>query len=319
MNDAHHVEPVIRIGASACLAGERVRYDGTDRRDRHLLEELPGCFERVPVCPETAIGLGVPRAPIRLQREAGQIRLRGIDEPAADHTGAMLNLADHMARTLSDVCGFVFKARSPSCAVDDALLLQDDGSEVRHAGLFNQALRQRLPLLPVIDENGLADQTSRERFIERVVLLYRWRQVSDAGMNAARLQAFHCAHRHRLLAYDEYSCLMLDDLVAQTGDDDIAAQAGIYIGRFMAALEGATKCDHARVFRELLAALPGTLTPQQDIGIRRSLAALAAGEIDMDEMRARFLALPGAAALPGVQRSFYLYPYLRDFVERDRP
>ena len=56
----------IRIGVSACLLGERVRYDGGHKRDRFLTDTLGRFFQWVPVCPEVEVGMGTPREPIHL-------------------------------------------------------------------------------------------------------------------------------------------------------------------------------------------------------------------------------------------------------------
>ena len=47
----------ISIGASACLLGEKVRYDGGDKQDHFLTGTLGTFFTFVPVCPETGCGL----------------------------------------------------------------------------------------------------------------------------------------------------------------------------------------------------------------------------------------------------------------------
>ncbi|MFV1960129.1 MAG: DUF523 domain-containing protein, partial [Planctomycetota bacterium] len=67
-----------RIGISACLLGERVRHDGAHRRQGDLVAALASRVTWVAVCPEAAIGLGVPRPPIRLAAHAGGVRLVGL-------------------------------------------------------------------------------------------------------------------------------------------------------------------------------------------------------------------------------------------------
>lgn len=62
----------IRVGISTCLLGENVRYDGQHKRDRYLTDTLGQYMEYVPVCPEVACGLGVPREPLRPRREDAQ-------------------------------------------------------------------------------------------------------------------------------------------------------------------------------------------------------------------------------------------------------
>jgi len=52
----------IKLGISACLLGEKVRYDGGHKLDRFITETLGQFVEFVPVCPEVEGGLGVPQA-----------------------------------------------------------------------------------------------------------------------------------------------------------------------------------------------------------------------------------------------------------------
>ncbi len=56
----------IRVGISACLLGEEVRYNGGHKRDDFLVETLGCHVEWVPVCPEVEVGLGTPRNTLRL-------------------------------------------------------------------------------------------------------------------------------------------------------------------------------------------------------------------------------------------------------------
>ena len=51
----------VRILVSACLLGEKVRYDGGHKRDLFLIETLGPHVEWVQVCPEVDCGLPVPR------------------------------------------------------------------------------------------------------------------------------------------------------------------------------------------------------------------------------------------------------------------
>ena len=64
MSDLSASRPKIAI--SACLMGAEVRYNGGHKESRLCSRTLAEYFEFVPVCPEVAIGLGIPREPIRL-------------------------------------------------------------------------------------------------------------------------------------------------------------------------------------------------------------------------------------------------------------
>ncbi|HDL89493.1 MAG TPA: DUF523 domain-containing protein, partial [Thermodesulforhabdus norvegica] len=45
-------ENKLRIGISACLLGEKVRYDGDHARDRYVTDVLGKFVDFVPICPE---------------------------------------------------------------------------------------------------------------------------------------------------------------------------------------------------------------------------------------------------------------------------
>src|SRR5271154_5134987 len=107
-----------RVGVSACLLGENVRWDGGNKRDRFVLEVLGADFELVPVCPEVELGLGVPRDPIDLVHSSGPTRLVNA-KTGEDLTPRMERFAAERLEALAklDLRGYVFKARSPSCGL----------------------------------------------------------------------------------------------------------------------------------------------------------------------------------------------------------
>jgi uncharacterized protein YbbK (DUF523 family) len=158
-------QPRLRIGVSSCLLGERVRYDGGHKRNKWIARTLARHFELVPVCPEVAIGLGVPRPPIRLVLRAGKVRAVGVHDPLLDVSHALTRYGREMAVTLDDLCGYVFKARSPSCSVAGIAV---KGARETHAGLYAAAFLKAHPLLPVEDEERLQDAALRRQFLARV-------------------------------------------------------------------------------------------------------------------------------------------------------
>ena len=66
-----------RVGISACLLGDKVRYDGSDKRDAYLVEVLGQQVEWVRVCPEVEAGMGTPRETLHLVRDDGRVRPHG--------------------------------------------------------------------------------------------------------------------------------------------------------------------------------------------------------------------------------------------------
>src|SRR5437899_5878184 len=149
----------LRLGISACLLGQAVRYDGGHKRDPFLAETLWRFVEWVPVCPEVELGLGVPREPIRLEGDSASPRLVAV-KSRTNLTRAMTHLARARAEQLArlDLVGYVFKKDSPSCGMERVRVHADGGrSRRRGTGLFARALMERLPLLPVEEEGRLRD------------------------------------------------------------------------------------------------------------------------------------------------------------------
>ncbi len=155
-----------RIGVSACLLGETVRYDGGHKRSEAVLALEPE-FELIPLCPEFTIGLGIPRPPLGLFATETGTRVRRLEDMRVDVTEDLREFG-HMT-AWKELDGYVLKARSPSCAPEDAPLLDADGETVGHsAGLFALAIREEDAEAPMISEEALADEEARQAFLEAV-------------------------------------------------------------------------------------------------------------------------------------------------------
>lgn len=161
---------LVKIGVSACLLGEAVRYDGTGKRNTVVTEVLCQQFECVPVCPEMAIGLGCPRPPVQLVKTASGIRVIGCDAPDIDITDHLVAYStDASVNTFNTLAGFVLKSRSPSCGVGSTPLFDSDYREIgRVNGLFAEAILRRDETIPVIEDSDLEDRTVLNDFIKKV-------------------------------------------------------------------------------------------------------------------------------------------------------
>lgn len=206
----------IRLGISACLLGQKVRYDAGHKYDPYLVETLGRYVEWVPVCPEVESGLPVPREAMRLvgTPEAPRLvtRTSGID-----HTGRMLRWAEQKLTTLEqmDLSGFVFKSRSPSSGMQGVTIYNASGMPSRRGpGLFAGAFMRRFPLIPVEDEGRLHDPGLRENFIERIFVFKRWQELMRRGRALRDLVAFHTEHKLLVLAHSPRHYRLLGALVA---------------------------------------------------------------------------------------------------------
>lgn len=160
----------LRIGISACLVGQEVRFDGGHKRDRLLMEIFGADVEWVPVCPEVEVGMSTPREPLRLERIAGRVRMVTIDT-RIDYTGRMEAWSQKRLAELVrlDLDGYVLKSDSPSCGKDGVKVFGSGAAPSRDGrGLFAEALIGAMPRLPVEDEVRLRDSNVRNDFLGRI-------------------------------------------------------------------------------------------------------------------------------------------------------
>jgi uncharacterized protein YbbK (DUF523 family) len=114
---------MIRVLVSSCLLGEAVRYHGGDARcESEVLDRWRAEGRLVPICPETAAGLPVPRPPAEIAGGDGGAVLRGraqvVDLTGADMTAAFLRGAQ-ASLDIAIATGArlaILKDGSPSCA-----------------------------------------------------------------------------------------------------------------------------------------------------------------------------------------------------------
>ncbi|MDE2089116.1 MAG: DUF1722 domain-containing protein [Gammaproteobacteria bacterium] len=303
-----HADTPIRIGTSSCLLGQPVRYNGEHKRDAYITGTLAAFFELVPVCPEMAIGLGVPRDPIRLTGDLVRPRAVGVHDPARDVTAVLEDYGRCVARELAGLSGYILKNRSPSCGLQGVPVFRDDGQVAgAAAGVYARALTAALPLLPVEEETRLADPAARRNFIERVFAYRRWQALLTSGLTAARLAEFHAVHALTLMAHGARHCRRLSRLLARPeGSPDGLARD--YGATFMQALKDpATRRRHTGVLLYALRRLK--LSSAERDELRRSIAAYQAGRVSLREPVALLCRHAGNRADEFLVKQVYLHPH----------
>ena len=244
----------IRIGTSACLLGERVRWDGGHKRDRFVADELGPFVEFVRVCPEKESGLPVPRPTLRLSGEPEDPRLVFV-ESGEDYTETLRAHARASVSALEEagLCGFVLKSESPSCGMERVRVYNKSGMPVKKGiGLFARELMSRMPLLPVEEEGRLCDPKLRETFVERVFAYRRWLDFVADDFTPAKLVDFHRVHKYLLLAHSPEHYSSMGRLVAarkQHGRAELRERYGLELMQGMA--RPATRGRHHNVLQHM--------------------------------------------------------------------
>ena len=210
----------IRLGISACLLGENVRYDGGHKLDRFLTETLGQYVEYVPVCPEVECGLPIPREALRLVGKPDFPRLV-TTHTKQDLTDRMTQWAQKRVVELERerLFGFIFKSDSPSSGMERVKVYGDQGMPAKRGiGMFAKTFMEHFPLLPVEEEGRLHDPILRENFIERIFTLKRWREIVAQKENRGNLVSFHTRHKLLILSHSPKYYETMGKWVAQAKD-----------------------------------------------------------------------------------------------------
>ncbi|HET9549642.1 MAG TPA: DUF523 domain-containing protein, partial [Candidatus Binatia bacterium] len=100
MNESNRPKP--KLGISACLLGQNVRYDGAHKHYHFLADTFGRFVEWVAVCPEVEVGMGVPRETVRLVGAPEEPKLIA-ERSGKDWTNAMQRFATVRTQELADL------------------------------------------------------------------------------------------------------------------------------------------------------------------------------------------------------------------------
>ena len=262
----------IKIGTSSCLMGIPVRHDGSHKRDRFVTDILAEYFDFQPFCPETSIGMNVPRPAIRLVKQNDSIRLVESDKAENDYTDTMKDVSARYVSGLNHISGYILKSKSPSCGMERVNLYNEKGyPEKTGIGLFAFELMRSNPHLPVEEEGRLHDARIRENFIERVFAYHRWREMLENDYSVNGLMNFHKQHKFILLAHNESIYRKIGKLVAQANTNNLDETASAYIDSFTEAMKHfATRKRHVNVLQHCM----GFIKHQLESGDKNELLGL---------------------------------------------
>jgi uncharacterized protein YbgA (DUF1722 family)/uncharacterized protein YbbK (DUF523 family) len=208
----------IKLGISACLLGQSVRYNGGHQLDHFLKDTLGKFVDYVPVCPEVECGFGVPREAFRLIGKPDRPRLITINTKQ-DFTDRMETWARKRVAEIEreGLCGFIFKGGSPSSGMERVKVYDDKGVPAKiGVGIFARIFMEHFPLIPVEEDGRLHDPILRENFIERIFALRRMAKVSQGGNPLRAIVDFQTHNKLLIMSHSPKHLQEMGRLVANT-------------------------------------------------------------------------------------------------------
>lgn len=273
-----------KLGISACLMGVEVRFNGGHKESHLCTRALSEYFDFIPLCPEVAIGMGVPREPIRLVGDPQAPQAVGTVNSELNVTKALADYGTHMAAEVGDICGYIFMQKSPSCGLERVKVYRENGAPVDGGGrgIYAQAFCDAHPDLPVEEDGRLNDAVLRENFVTRVFAYSAWQQLLKAGVTRRALTEFHSRYKYQLMANNPVQYKVLGNMLGSMGRSDPNEIAPQYFTELMAALKKcATRSTHTNVLQHLSGYLKQTISAQDKQEIQQLIAQYHQGIVPL--------------------------------------
>jgi len=193
------------------------------------------------VCPEVAIGLGVPRFPIRIV----SLKERRLIQPATgrDITEDMSKFCKEFLSSMDQVDGFILKFRSPSCGFKDVRIYQKSEKSPavdKGPGFFGGFVLERFSGLALEDEGRLRSLKIREHFLTKLFTLAKFQGVKRSN-EMRELVRFHTESKLLLMAYNQREMQVLGNIVANHEKRPLSEVLTNYEGHLQKAMENPPK------------------------------------------------------------------------------
>jgi uncharacterized protein YbgA (DUF1722 family)/uncharacterized protein YbbK (DUF523 family) len=268
----------IKIGISSCLMGEEVRFDSGHKRNAYINGVLSNYFEFTTFCPEVAIGLSIPREPIRLVTLNDEVRCIGTRNPDLDVTEDLYRSADEQQSWHRQLCGYILKKGSPSCGMERVRLYKGEIPDRIGVGLYAERLMQNLPDLPVEEEGRLEDPVLRENFIQRVYIYSRWQKLMTQTVTTQSLTLFHARHKYIFMSHNQLMAKQLGAWLAENHKTDLATLTRQYLSKMMTLLkQPATRKNHVNTLQHIQGYLKNHLSADDKLELTTNISQYRKG------------------------------------------
>lgn len=289
-----------------------MRFDGAHKKDQWLVQDLGKHVQWHAVCPEVAMGLGIPREPVRLVRDSKNqpIRFVGV-RSQTDHTDLARKTCVRLVKKLPQLDGYVLKNRSPSCGLERVKVYgKNNIPQMNGIGFFAEELLNRFPHLPVIEEGKLNSAIHKEHFITQVFTQFHLKQIPA---KTSAIQNFHQTHKFLLLAYDERGMRKLGKIAANSikrKPSDVLAE---YREEFSSALKNpASKGARTNAIQHIFGFLKKEMGPEEKAHALELISQYKAGTMPFVGIMTLLTHLVQKHSVKYIANQKFFHPYPRE-------
>ena len=189
-----------KIVISKCLEFDACRYDGQLINNAYI-KNLKQFINFQPICPEVEIGMGIPRDPIRIIKNANNTLLYQ-DSSSKDYSKKMNNFAKDFLQAQNGVDGFILKSASPSCAITTSKIYPHEETKIpsgKGAGLFTSQIIEQFPDHPKEEEKRLNNVFLREHFFTSIFTIADYKSVNSIDS----LYKYHAKHKYLFMSCNQ--------------------------------------------------------------------------------------------------------------------
>ena len=206
-----------RVIISKCLEFDACRYDGQIINNQYV-KKLKKFIDFQPICPEVEIGMGVPRKPIRIINDNGNISLHQSDT-GIDFSSKMNQFSDKYISKINQIDGFILKSSSPSCGINSTKIFSKKKPILlgKGPGLFASKIIQKFPNHPKEEEKRLNNSILREYFFTCIFTIADFRKV----MTFNDLYNYHAKHKYLFMSHNQLLMTKMGQIAANKDNQKI--------------------------------------------------------------------------------------------------
>ncbi|RXJ94850.1 hypothetical protein CRV00_05825 [Malaciobacter molluscorum] len=228
------------LAVSSCLLGNNVRYDGTNQKNRFILNTLAKYAQFTSFCPEH-LALGTPRETIRIVND-DELKLTTVFSKE-DVTTKVFDASKKEIENIKKqpICGIILKAKSPSCGFGSTKYYEKGMPQGKKDGVFAVMCKEQFKYIAIEEEARLNDPWLRENFIMQIFAYDDMKKLEENISKFNDIVEFHTSYKYLLQSKNETLYRELGKIVANHEHKPLEEVVKNYSELFIQAIDTKSK------------------------------------------------------------------------------